>query len=156
MLTGGNTLSVWEDSYLQLQPGSRHRSPYWIFHQRHQGHLNLFISIVNSHFILNKNYFFFFGPHWEQEFMKGGEELDDLIADLLEHAEREALLEIVTTRSQPESGQSADWLNMPLSPSKTMYSADIFNLLQKDKYFFKIKLVYNLCLPVFLIKLQHI
>ncbi|XP_024150361.1 peptide chain release factor 1, mitochondrial isoform X1 [Oryzias melastigma] len=43
-----------------------------------------------------------------KEFMKGGEELDDLIADLLEHAEREALLEIVTTRSQPESGQSAD------------------------------------------------
>lgn len=42
--------------------------------------------------------------------MKGGEELDELIADLLEHVEREALLEVVDSRtlSQSESGQSAD------------------------------------------------
>ncbi|XP_004066595.1 peptide chain release factor 1, mitochondrial [Oryzias latipes] len=45
-----------------------------------------------------------------KEFMKGGEELDELIADLLEHVEREALLEVVDSRtlSQSESGQSAD------------------------------------------------
>lgn len=30
-----------------------------------------------------------------QEFMRGGEALDDLISDVLEHAEKEALLEAV-------------------------------------------------------------
>lgn len=41
-----------------------------------------------------------------QEFMRGGEALDDLISDVLEHAEREAVLELVENR--PETGQSAD------------------------------------------------
>ncbi|XP_034410457.1 peptide chain release factor 1, mitochondrial isoform X2 [Cyclopterus lumpus] len=46
-----------------------------------------------------------------KEFMRGGEALCDLIWDVLEHAEREALLEVVqSSRSlkPPESGQSAD------------------------------------------------
>ncbi|XP_029376089.1 peptide chain release factor 1, mitochondrial-like isoform X2 [Echeneis naucrates] len=45
-----------------------------------------------------------------KEFMKGGEALDDLISNVLEHAEREALLEMVestgTSLRQHESGQS--------------------------------------------------
>lgn len=46
-----------------------------------------------------------------KEFMRGGEALRDLIADVLEHAEREALLEVVESSSRPkpaQSGQSAD------------------------------------------------
>uniref|UniRef100_A0A3B4Y122 Mitochondrial translation release factor 1 n=2 Tax=Seriola lalandi dorsalis TaxID=1841481 RepID=A0A3B4Y122_SERLL len=47
-----------------------------------------------------------------KEFMRGGAALDDLISDVLEHAERESLLEMVESSSgslrQPESGQSAD------------------------------------------------
>ncbi|XP_031707468.1 peptide chain release factor 1, mitochondrial [Anarrhichthys ocellatus] len=46
-----------------------------------------------------------------KEFMRGGEALHDLIADVLEHAEREALLEVVESSSSPkpaECGQSAD------------------------------------------------
>lgn len=44
--------------------------------------------------------------------MKGGEALDDLISDVLKHAEMEALLEVVegssSSQRPPESGQSAD------------------------------------------------
>lgn len=42
--------------------------------------------------------------------MRGGEALDDLICDLLKHAEMEALLEVVesSSRRPPESEQSAD------------------------------------------------
>ncbi|XP_044043090.1 peptide chain release factor 1, mitochondrial [Siniperca chuatsi] len=47
-----------------------------------------------------------------KDFMRGGEALHDLISDVLEHAEREALLEVVESSSSslkpPESGQSAD------------------------------------------------
>ncbi|XP_049919249.1 peptide chain release factor 1, mitochondrial isoform X2 [Epinephelus moara] len=46
-----------------------------------------------------------------KEFMRGGEALQDLISDVLEHAEREALLELVESSCslKPlESGQSAD------------------------------------------------
>lgn len=46
-----------------------------------------------------------------KEFMRGGEALQDLISDVLEHAEREALLELVESSCSlkpPESGQSAD------------------------------------------------
>ncbi|XP_040887971.1 peptide chain release factor 1, mitochondrial isoform X2 [Toxotes jaculatrix] len=47
-----------------------------------------------------------------KEFMKGGEALDNLISDLLEHTEREALLDVVERSSsslrKPESGQPAD------------------------------------------------
>ncbi|KAL3999622.1 Ras-related protein Rap-1B [Sarotherodon galilaeus] len=46
-----------------------------------------------------------------KEFMRGGEALDDLISDILEHTEKEALLEAVENSSslkRPESGQSAD------------------------------------------------
>lgn len=32
-----------------------------------------------------------------QEFMRGGEPLDDLISELLEHGDKEALLELVVT-----------------------------------------------------------
>ncbi|XP_029300323.1 peptide chain release factor 1, mitochondrial isoform X1 [Cottoperca gobio] len=44
-----------------------------------------------------------------KEFMKGGEALHDLISDVREHAEREALLELVESSrlKPPESGQSA-------------------------------------------------
>lgn len=35
-----------------------------------------------------------------KEFMKGGEPLDDLISELLEHGDKEALLELVVTCSQ--------------------------------------------------------
>ncbi|XP_070786805.1 peptide chain release factor 1, mitochondrial isoform X2 [Enoplosus armatus] len=46
-----------------------------------------------------------------KEFMRGGEALHDLISDVLEHAEREALLEVVESSSRglkpPESGPSA-------------------------------------------------
>ena len=51
-----------------------------------------------------------------QEFMRGGEALDDLISDVREHTEREALLEVVESSSsltQPESGTSADWHSTP-------------------------------------------
>ncbi|XP_060922829.1 peptide chain release factor 1, mitochondrial isoform X2 [Limanda limanda] len=47
----------------------------------------------------------------QQEFMRGGEALDDLISDVHEHTWREALLEVVESSSsltQPESGKSAD------------------------------------------------
>ncbi len=37
LTTGGHTLSVREDSYLQLQPGSCDGSQDWIRYQRHQG-----------------------------------------------------------------------------------------------------------------------
>lgn len=43
--------------------------------------------------------------------MRGGEALDDLICDVLKHAEMEALLEVVessSSRRPPESEQSAD------------------------------------------------
>ncbi|XP_062236510.1 peptide chain release factor 1, mitochondrial [Platichthys flesus] len=46
-----------------------------------------------------------------KEFMRGGEALDNLIADVREHGEREALLEVAESSSsltQPESGKSAD------------------------------------------------
>ncbi|XP_037617682.1 peptide chain release factor 1, mitochondrial [Sebastes umbrosus] len=46
-----------------------------------------------------------------KEFMRGGEALHDLISDVLEHTEREALLEAAENSSSlkpPESGQSAD------------------------------------------------
>lgn len=47
-----------------------------------------------------------------KEFMRGGEALDDLISDVLEHTEKEALLEEVASSNrslkQPDSGQSAD------------------------------------------------
>ncbi|KAF7663199.1 hypothetical protein LDENG_00214840 [Lucifuga dentata] len=46
-----------------------------------------------------------------KEFMKGGEALDDLISDIVEHAEREALLEVVeSSRSLngPTYGESVD------------------------------------------------
>ncbi|KAL7369575.1 hypothetical protein ABVT39_002376 [Epinephelus coioides] len=46
-----------------------------------------------------------------KEFMRGGEALQDLISDVLEHTEREALLELVESSCSlkpPESGQSAD------------------------------------------------
>ncbi|XP_041822217.1 peptide chain release factor 1, mitochondrial isoform X2 [Chelmon rostratus] len=43
-----------------------------------------------------------------KEFMRGGEDLHDLICDLLEHAEMEALLEVVESSKPPESGQSAE------------------------------------------------
>lgn len=42
-----------------------------------------------------------------QEFMRGGAALDDLISDVLEHAEREALLEKVESSSSLR--RSADW-----------------------------------------------
>lgn len=42
-----------------------------------------------------------------QEFMKGGKELEELISDLLEHSEQEALLELVET-SVRASGRPAD------------------------------------------------
>ena len=40
-----------------------------------------------------------------KEFMRGGEELEDLISDVHEHAEREAVLEVVESRGvkAPES-----------------------------------------------------
>lgn len=41
--------------------------------------------------------------------MRGGEDLQNLISDVLEHAEMEALLEEVENSKQPKaSGQSAD------------------------------------------------
>ncbi|XP_063322424.1 peptide chain release factor 1, mitochondrial-like [Pelmatolapia mariae] len=46
-----------------------------------------------------------------KEFMRGGEALDDLISDILEHTEKEALLEAAENSSslkRPESGPSAD------------------------------------------------
>ncbi|XP_069020275.1 peptide chain release factor 1, mitochondrial [Embiotoca jacksoni] len=46
-----------------------------------------------------------------KEFIRGGEALDHLIADVLEHAEKEALLEVVEGSSRlkpPEAGRSAD------------------------------------------------
>ncbi|TNM94048.1 hypothetical protein fugu_002224 [Takifugu bimaculatus] len=44
-----------------------------------------------------------------KEFMRGGEALQNLISDVLEHAEMEALLEEVENSKQPKaSGQSAD------------------------------------------------
>ncbi|XP_029928877.1 peptide chain release factor 1, mitochondrial [Myripristis murdjan] len=47
-----------------------------------------------------------------KEFMRGGVALDDLISDVLEHGEREALLELVESSTSslkpPESGQSVD------------------------------------------------
>lgn len=44
--------------------------------------------------------------------MRGGEALDDLISDILEHTEKEALLEAAENSSslkRTESGPSADW-----------------------------------------------
>ncbi|KAK0142431.1 Peptide chain release factor 1, mitochondrial [Merluccius polli] len=46
-----------------------------------------------------------------KEFMKGGEALDDLICNVLEHGEREALLDLVERESgvkQPGSGQNVE------------------------------------------------
>ncbi|KAM6894102.1 peptide chain release factor 1, mitochondrial [Xenentodon cancila] len=46
-----------------------------------------------------------------KQFMRGGEALDDLICDVLEHVERESLLEVVGSSSsmmRPETGESAD------------------------------------------------
>lgn len=43
--------------------------------------------------------------------MKGGEALDDLISDVLEHAEREALLEVVESSrnlKRPQCEESVD------------------------------------------------
>ncbi|XP_075999891.1 peptide chain release factor 1, mitochondrial [Genypterus blacodes] len=46
-----------------------------------------------------------------KEFMRGGEALEDLISDVLEHAEREALMDLVESSSRlkpPKSGESVD------------------------------------------------
>lgn len=46
-----------------------------------------------------------------KEFMKGGEALDDLISDVQEHSEREALMEAVESSvrlKRPDSGRSAE------------------------------------------------